>query len=149
MKKLLPLILIVAFIISNNFCIAQNSDENTIRGLEEKEREAILNSDTAALYKLMHPKLVVHNPENTIVKLEQIMARVKSGKINYTSFERSIENVSFVENIAIVMGKEVLVPKGASTNAGKTITRRFTNIWMKTKGTWKLTARQATIISAV
>ena len=45
------------------------------------------------------------------------------------------------------MGKEVLVPQGSSQNAGKTITRRFTNIWMKEKDAWKLVARQATIVS--
>ncbi len=45
------------------------------------------------------------------------------------------------------MGKEVLIPQGTSENTGKTVTRRFTNIWMKEKNVWKLIARQATILS--
>ncbi|MEO8766236.1 MAG: hypothetical protein ABI416_18180 [Ginsengibacter sp.] len=44
------------------------------------------------------------------------------------------------------MGKEIVGPKGITANAGKIVTRRFTNIWMKTTDGWKLTARQATII---
>ena len=90
---------------------------------------------------------VVHNPENAIVGFRQLIERIKAGKINYVSFERFIEKISFFNNTSIVMGKEILVPQGATTYAGKTITRRFTNVWMKEKGKWKLTARQATIIS--
>jgi hypothetical protein len=95
----------------------------------------------------MSSKIVVQNPENAIVGFRQIISRVKTGKINYASFERSIEKITFIGNTSIVMGKEVLVPQGSSQNAGKTITRRFTNIWMKEKDAWKLVARQATIVS--
>jgi hypothetical protein len=45
------------------------------------------------------------------------------------------------------MGLEILKPQADSQNAGKTVNRRFTNIWTRENGTWKLTVRQATIIS--
>jgi hypothetical protein len=45
------------------------------------------------------------------------------------------------------MGLETLIPRGEAKNAGKTVKRRFTNIWMKQNEVWKMTARQATIIS--
>ncbi len=131
----------------NNFSSAQQSREAVIRRLENAEREAILKGDTTMLYQLMSSKIVVQNPENAIVGFRQIISRVKTGKINYASFERSIEKITFIGNTSIVMGKEVLVPQGSSQNAGKTITRRFTNIWMKEKDAWKLVARQATIVS--
>jgi len=41
------------------------------------------------------------------------------------------------------MGKETIVPSGTSADAGKTINRRFTNVWMKKNGKWLLTARHA------
>jgi hypothetical protein len=41
----------------------------------------------------------------------------------------------------IVMGRETVVPKGNSPDSGKTIDRRYTNIWMKRKGKWRLVAR--------
>lgn len=134
------------FLLASDFCFAQQSGEAVLRNLENSEKEAILKGDTLTLIKLLSPQIIVHNPENTIVKFDQIIERVKSGKINYSSFDRIIENISFVENIAIVMGKEIIIPQGATMNAGKTVTRRFTNIWMKDKGVWRLTARQATII---
>jgi len=145
--KIKLLLLIVLAVLHSNILLAQYSDEAVIRKLENAEREAILNGDTSMLYKLMSKKIVVQNPENTIVGFREIMERVKAGKINYASFERNIERITFFKNTSLVMGKEILVPRGSTQNAGKTITRRFTNIWMKEKNIWKLTARQATIIS--
>jgi hypothetical protein len=89
----------------------------------------------------------VQNPENAIVGFQKIMERIKSGKINYATFERRIDTIAFVNNTAIVMGLETLIPQGNTQHAGKTIKRRFTNIWTQEEDKWKLTARQATIIS--
>ena len=127
--------------------VAQQTEETLIRNYEDLEREAILKSDTMQLYKLMSSKIVVQNPENAIVGYRQIIERIKSGKINYSKFERSIDKVTVVNGIAVVMGLETIIPQGTTQNAGKTVKRRFTNIWTKEDGVWKLTARQATIVS--
>lgn len=148
MKKSKLLLLIALLILVSNFSLAQQSDEAVIRRLENAEREAILKGDTTVLSQLMSAQIVVQNPENAIVDFNKIMDRIKGGKINYSTFERSIENIAFINNLEIVMGLEILTPQGTSQNAGKTVKRRFTNIWMKQKDVWKLTARQATIISA-
>ena len=145
MKRNTLFILAILLFHLNSF--AQANDEDLIRKLEEKEREAILKSDTTVLAEVMSKKIVVQNPENAIVGFRQIMERIRQGKINYTSFARRIDNISFINGIAVVMGLETLVPQTGSVNAGKTITRRFTNIWTKEKANWKLTARQATIVS--
>ena len=142
------LFLILAFYLFapvNTF--AQQSDEAIIKSLEEKEREAILKSDTMQLSNLMSKQIVVQNPENAIVGFRQIMDRIKNGKINYSTFERRIDNIALVNSIAIVMGLETLITQGNTKDAGKTVKRRFTNVWTKEKDGWKLTARQATIIS--
>lgn len=147
MKRVRLLVLISFYALLSNSSLAQQSDDAKIRRLENAEREAILKGDTTMLYQLMSSKIVVQNPENAIVNFKQIIQRVKTGKINYASFERHIEKITFIGNAAIVMGKEVLIPQGTTQNANKTITRRFSNIWMKENNIWKLTARQATIIS--
>lgn len=140
---LLPLFFF--FFSVNSF--SQQQDEALIRKLEDMEREAILKGDTTLLSELMSKKIVVQNPENAIVGFQQIMDRIKKGKINYASFERRIDNIAFMNGMAVVMGLETLVPQADTQHAGKTVTRRFTNIWTKENGNWKLTARQATIIS--
>jgi len=146
--KIITLSLVTVFnLLLSSRSFSQQSDENLIRALENKERDAILKSDTAQLSSLMSAKIVVQNPENAIVGFRQIMDRIKSGKINYSSFERKIENIAFLNGIAVIMGVEVLIPQGDTQNTGKTVKRRFTNIWTKENGDWKLTARQATIVS--
>jgi ketosteroid isomerase-like protein len=145
--KLSFLLFLTCHLLISNYSLAQQADEALIRRLENEEREAILKGDTMKLYQLMSLKIAVQNPENAIVGFRQIIDRVKTGKINYASFERHIEKVTFFKNTSIVMGTEVIKPQGSTKNAGKTITRRFTNIWMKEKNAWKLIARQATIIS--
>src|SRR5688572_17088568 len=100
---------------------SQQPDEALVRKLEEAEKVAILKGDTLALANLMSRKIIVHNPENAIVGFPQIMERIKSGKINYSSFERQIDSISIVNNIAIVMGMETIIPQGETKNAGKTV----------------------------
>ncbi|HEU0109762.1 MAG TPA: nuclear transport factor 2 family protein [Flavisolibacter sp.] len=126
---------------------AQHAEDSTIRRLENEEREAIFKGDTAMLSRLMSQDIVVQNPENAIVGYRQIIDRIKAGKISYATFERHIERITLRENVAVAMGLETLVPQGATSNAGKTVKRRFTNVWMKENNVWKLAARQATIIS--
>ena len=126
---------------------SQQSEESVIRDLESLEVAAILKKDTSALRLLMSPDIVVHNPENSIVGFREIISRIAEGKINYKIFDRAIEKVTFFTITAVVMGKETLIPQGATLNAGKTIIRRFTNVWIKENKIWRLYARQSTIIS--
>ncbi|MDB5234705.1 MAG: hypothetical protein JWR44_1698 [Hymenobacter sp.] len=117
-----------------------------ITRLEEMEREAILKSDTATLHRLWGKDFVVHNPQNRVVTSRQAMARLRDGRIDYASFERTIEKITISGNVAVTMGQEILKPANKAENAGKTVTRRYTNVWMRTAGTWQMLARQATII---
>jgi len=46
------------------------------------------------------------------------------------------------------MGSEEVVFTGNVSEAGQTIKRRFTNIWVKQNGVWKLTFRHANNLCA-
>ena len=147
MKLFKLLVCICCILLLNGEIAAQENDSSLVRTLDNLERMAILNKDTNSLAVLMSPNIVVHNPEHTIVGYRQIIERINKGKINYASFERNIEKVTFVNGLAILMGQEIIIPLGETKHAGKTIKRRFTNIWTKENGRWKLTVRQATIVS--
>lgn len=90
--------------------------------------------------------MVIHNPANIVTTVEGTKMLYRTGKLNYSSFERFIEKIIFNENLTIVMGEEKLKPQGLSSNAGKLVTRRFTNIWKFSNIGWNIIARQATII---
>ena len=58
----------------------------------------------------------------------------------FPSVERIVEKLTFIQDIAIVIGKEI----EKSNNAGQIVRRRFTNIWINTEPGWQLSARQST-----
>jgi len=126
--------------------MAQKNEEQEIRKLEQQESHAVITGDLPGLLNTYwSPKLIVNNPANIVVTRPQIVNLIKSGKIDYASFEKFIEKISIIGNTAIVMGREEVDPKGVTDNAGKKVIRRYTNVWMKIEGKWSLVARQATI----
>jgi ketosteroid isomerase-like protein len=121
--------------------------EQTIRKLEAAEANAILRGDVAALEKLWADDFTVNNPQNQISRgRKEVLDRVRSGLIKYSSFAREIESVRLYGDTVIVMGLEVVAPIGDAPGAGQALRRRFTNIWMKRNGKWLLTARHASVI---
>ena len=144
MKKL---ILSICLGLISTFLIAQESKDSIIRSLENLEREAVLKSDSFALFnKLWSPNMVVNHPMNKVGTVEGTKMQLRTGNFNYSSFERTIEKITFNDNIAIVMGEEKLKPQGLQDHSGKLVTRRFTNIWKYANNNWSIIARQATII---
>ena len=121
-----------------------NNLEQEIRKLEQAQVDALLRNDIAALKRNWATDFVVNNPFNEVVEASK--GRIQAGTRTYSSFIREVERVLIHGNTVIVMGQEVIVPSGTASDAGQTIIRRFTNIWMKRAGKWLLTARQATVI---
>ena len=147
MKQLVYLYVsaLLSAIISDN-ALAQDPREGEIRRLEQLERESVMDGDSSALFnKIWSPTMIVNTPANVVGTVEGTKAIFKSGGLKYLSFERSIEKIAFNENIAIVMGGEVIKPQGKQPNAGKTVSRRFTHVWKYAGNSWSIIARQATI----
>ena len=148
MKQLLSFCALILFMtgISNNVS-AQDLREAEIRRLENLERESVLKSDSFQLFdKIWSPKMVVNTPANIVGTVEGTKQLLRSGGLDYLSFERSIEKITFNDDVAIVMGGEVIKPQGTQPNAGKTVSRRFTHVWKFSNNSWSIIARQATII---
>ena len=116
--------------------------EQEIRRLDLAHADAILRGDLAALDKLWTEDFKVNNPFNQIDRAD----RIRTGAVTYSSFTREPETVLVHGDTVIVMGRELVVPKGNSPDAGETINRRYTNIWMKRSGRWRLVARHASVI---
>ena len=112
--------------------------------LEQAQVDSLLRNDIAAMKRNWATDFVVNNPRNEVVEASK--GRIASGTRTYSSFTREVERVLIHGNTVIVMGQEIVVPSGTAPDAGKTIIRRFTDIWMKRGGKWLLTARQATVI---
>jgi hypothetical protein len=121
-----------------------DSLEQKIRKLEQAQVDALLRNDIAAMETNWAKDYTVNNPFSQVVNASQ--GPIRAGTLTYSSFVRDIERVLIHGKTVIVMGQETIVPSGTSPDSGKTINRRFTNVWMKRNGKWLLTARQASVI---
>ena len=90
--------------------------------------------------------MVINAPANIVGTVENTKALLRSGGLKYQSFERTIEKITFNDNLAIVMGGKIIKPQGQQPNAGKIVSRRFTHVWMYKNNGWSIIARQSTII---
>jgi hypothetical protein len=122
----------------------QESVEHQIRQLEQIQVDLLLRNDVTGMERQWAKDYVVNNPFNEVV--DASAGPVRRGQLTYSSFVRSIERVLVHGKTVIVMGAETVVPSGRSPDAGKTIHRRFTDVWMQQKGHWLLTARHASVI---
>jgi ketosteroid isomerase-like protein len=149
--KLILLAAVVTFVVPGSV-LAQsvkqnNALEQEIRRLDMAEADGLLHKDVAALEKLWAEDFTVNNPRNGISNgRKEVVALIRNGIIDYSSFVREVETMLFHGDTVIVMGLETIKPVGNAPFAGQTVRRRFTHFWMKRKGKWLLTARHANVI---
>jgi len=120
--------------------------EKAIRQLEENRVAAFLKKDTAALLKMWAPDYFVNRPAGIVSTRDKILELVLTDTISFSSFKSEVEYISIRSNFVISMGNETITPSGNNPNAGKTLKRRFTHIWSKDDGNWRLLARHANFI---
>lgn len=69
----------------------------------------------------------------------ELLDMVNRGAIRFSSFTRYIEHMVVKKDLAVTMGSEEVLFTRSVPQAGQTFKRRFTNIWLKQNGEWKLT----------
>ena len=119
--------------------------DKEIRKLETVEAKAMLAADIPALERLWAEEYTVNAPDNLVRDRKDVIAAVRAGLIKYTGFERNVEYVGFHGDTAVVMGKETVKPSGGPDD-GKTLDRRYTNVWAKKGDRWLMVARHAHVI---
>lgn len=130
----------------------RNAREREVQALDDQERLAALRRDVPALERLWSEQFTVNAPNNQVVigRTAVLDTFLRSGIIDFATFERRYEFVRADGAFVIIMGCETVTPRrdapSAGLVAGRTIERRFTNIWKKEKGTWRLFARHANVI---
>lgn len=155
MKRVAALLLIVSMGMlpgAASMSQAHTSDEKQVRELDDQERVAALRRDLPALERLWSDEFVVNAPNNQVVvgRRAVLDAFVRSGIINFSAFDRKIEFIRSDGPYVTIMGLETVTPlsdaPSAGLVAGRSVKRRFTNIWKNEGGTWRLYLRHANVI---
>jgi ketosteroid isomerase-like protein len=138
--------LIVSFIFVTTVSFGQSNDETEIRRLEKHWTALLDQGDINSLLEIWSKDYVVNNPNGKIVTPKEIVALMESGH-KFPKVERIIEKITFNQDIAIVMGKELQQPANMTPRLEEWIPRRFTNVWIKNENKWQLAARQSARIA--
>jgi ketosteroid isomerase-like protein len=110
--------------------------------------EAFAAQDVDSVSALCAKDLIVNTPANRVARLDQILGLFRAGRMNYESADVTIEALDARADQVVIMGEEVVRPCDTAANAGKTVRRRFTDVWRRdSDGKWLLGIRQATITS--
>ena len=131
--------------------IAQNNKiETLIRQLDQKNAYVVAHADTVSLMKLLAPEFTINRTTGTVVSgRDKTLELMRHGMVSYDSFSVETEIV-LVKNpaLAVSMGNEVVVSGGNRELKGQIVKRRFTHVWIKENGDWKLFARHANNVCA-
>ena len=130
--------------------VARSADERAVLAADARQRDAVARVDPAAITAIAHPNLRINAPNNRILSGDDLVRMVGSGEIRNEVFERIPEAVVVTGDVAVVMGRETVLPGAASEQARmygrKTLNRRYTNVYLREAGTWRHLARHANIV---
>ena len=135
----------------------ETDDEAVKAALDSQDRmlEHMLNGDAEAFGELISEEFVASDPSNTIRHRDDLIALVASGRLKYESIDTSIDYADQLgDDLVVVMGTESTsqsaVPVDGelrNTALSNTLIRRFTNVYRKEQGVWRLLIKQSTIIA--
>ena len=130
--------------------VPRSADERAVLAADARQRDAVARVDPAAIAAIAHPNLRINAPSNRILSGEDLVRMVGSGEIRNEVFERIPEAVVVTGDVAVVMGRETVLPSAASEQARmygrRTLNRRYTNVYLREGGRWRHLARHANII---
>ena len=116
--------------------------EQEIRTLEEEGRVAFLAADLATLDGMWDGAMLVNSPLNVINERGMVLKLLEAGRIRHDSCEVTIERVARYGDVVVVMGRDTV--DGPPSN--ELVNRRFTNVWQRQGGEWRMIARHAQVV---
>ena len=131
---------------------AAEISEGSLRAADAEQMRIIVDGDAKAQSVFMHDNYIINGPSNRVMRKAVLVDMLAHGKMASDRFERTVEGTAITGNIGIVMGREVVRPAAgselATTFGNRDLQRRFTNVFMFERGSWRFLARQASIIEA-
>ncbi|MDQ3682604.1 MAG: nuclear transport factor 2 family protein [Bacteroidota bacterium] len=112
--------------------------------LNQQYDSALINSDTAMLNKIYASEFSYTTPEGQVRNRSQQLTTIGSGGLNLDYGKSDEVEIIVYDSTAIVTGR--FMGKGIFKENIIDIKERYTTVWIKRNGEWKLVKEQGTFI---
>jgi len=116
----------------------RTSVEETIRKLDNERIQAQIHADATALDRIYAADFIGVGPSGTVRTKPQVISDFTSGDLKFQSITTDDVQVRVYENTAVETGRSTMIGQ----DKGQTVPRdtRFTRVWVKQQGHWRLVA---------
>jgi ketosteroid isomerase-like protein len=116
----------------------QTSVEEVIRKLDNERIQAQIHADALALDRIYADDFIGVGPSGRVRTKPQVISDFTSGDLKFQSITTDEVQVRIYENTAVETGLSTMVGQ----DKGKAVPRdtRFTRVWVKQQGRWRLVA---------
>jgi ketosteroid isomerase-like protein len=118
--------------------------EEHVRSLERNARSASLEAKHVVFERILSENFVCINPRGEIMNKAQALESRRKGEMKYDSLDVSEELVRVHGDTAIVTGRSRV--KGRHNNRASSGDYRFTRVYMKQQGEWRIVSSHSTRI---
>jgi ketosteroid isomerase-like protein len=120
--------------------------EQVIRQLDGERIQAQIGADAAALDRIYADDFIGVGPSGTVRTKKQVILDFTSGTLKFQSITTDEVQVRVYENTAVETGLSTM----DGQDKGKPVPRntRFTRVWVKQQGYWRLVANHYSVRSA-
>ena len=120
--------------------------KQTLKGLEDRRFQAMIDADMAALDQLLADGLVYTHSYGGSDSKASYLAGIRGKKWVYRRIERPKEEIQLHGDAAVITGQAKI--ELLSEGKPKTLNSAFTNVWVKGAKGWQMVAWQSTPLSA-
>ena len=116
----------------------RSSVERAIRQLDNERIQAQIGADAVALDRIYADDFIGVGPSGTVRTKAQVISDFTSGNLKFQSITTDEVQVRVYENTAVETGSSIMIGQ----DKGKAVPRdtRFTRVWVKQQGRWRLVA---------
>jgi len=116
----------------------QTSVEEVIRKLDNERIQAQIHADALALDRIYADDFIGVGPSGRVRTKPEVISDFTSGDLKFQSITTDEVQVRVYENTAVETGLSTMVGQ----DKGKAVPRdtRFTRVWVKQQGRWRLVA---------
>jgi uncharacterized protein (TIGR02246 family) len=112
--------------------------EQAIRKLDDERIQAQIHADAAALERIYADDFIGVGPSGTVRTKPQVISDFTSGELRFQSITTDDVRVRVYGNAAVETGRSIM----SGQDKGNTVPHntRFTRVWIKQQGRWRLVA---------